>query len=174
MGTLRYKIIKFSGYIVRDETLNTIIIPEMNDKSKYNQYIKDDLRLSLSKHGYLRHFHLETEDVRDEDTRELLTKNNCDLAICEQYFHSEPSTTSKDKRVVKPGEKYRHFKTGYIVTVIAVAESSESPGSFSVIYQCGDDPTNIWYRPYDMFVSPVDKKKYPNATQYWRFEKVED
>ena len=40
-----------------------------------------------------------------------------------------------------------------------------------VIYrQLADETGTIYARPYDMFNSKVDKEKYPNATQEYRFE----
>ena len=30
-----------------------------------------------------------------------------------------------------------------------------------VIYTCKDDPKKMWARPLEMFLSPVDKEKYP-------------
>jgi hypothetical protein len=98
---------------------------------------------------------------------------NCDLAECEKFFpKTETPATVMTNRVVKAGEKYAHFKTGKVVTVLSVGQLSESPGAYMVVYQCGDDPNDIWIRPYEMFVSPVDKDKYPNAKQYFRFEKI--
>ena len=36
------------------------------------------------------------------------------------------------------------------------------------------NPVNwVWLRPLDMFMSPVDKEKYPTVTQEFRFELVE-
>lgn len=74
--------------------------------------------------------------------------------------------------VVRPGQVYRHFK-GNIVKVLQVAQDSESPGQYFVIYECGDSKA-VWCRPYGMFLSEVDHKKYPNITQKYRFELVEE
>ena len=68
------------------------------------------------------------------------------------------------------GKKYRHFKGGiYIVTDIAIHSES---ADLMVIYQSFDDQRLTWARPIEMFLSPVDKEKYPNVTQENRFEMV--
>lgn len=68
------------------------------------------------------------------------------------------------------GNVYRHFKGGlYFVQGIAVhSETAE----LLVIYTSADDPGKVWARPLEMFLSPVDKEKYPRARQKRRFEKV--
>lgn len=71
---------------------------------------------------------------------------------------------------VMAGNVYRHFKGGlYVVQGVAVhSETAE----LLVIYTSKDDPRKMWARPLEMFLSPVDKKKYPRARQKRRFEKV--
>lgn len=68
------------------------------------------------------------------------------------------------------GELYRHFKGGLyrIVTIAQHTETSEG----LVIYRSEEDPSKVWARPVVNFLSPVDKVKYPDATQDMRFEKV--
>lgn len=68
---------------------------------------------------------------------------------------------------VKVGKKYRHFK-GTIYEVIAIAKDSETLKDV-VVYKHDD---KIWVRDYDMFVSKVDKNKYPDVVQEYRFEEV--
>ena len=72
---------------------------------------------------------------------------------------------------VKVGKKYRHFK-GYIMEVLALAKHSETKEDIVVYKHIDDD--QVWVRPYDMFTSKVDKEKYPDATQEYRFEEVDD
>lgn len=68
------------------------------------------------------------------------------------------------------GSKYRHFK-GCIVTVLYIAKDSEDL-SLKVVYK-HDDTNDIWVRDYDIFLSKVDKEKYPDVTQEYRFEKID-
>lgn len=68
------------------------------------------------------------------------------------------------------GRRYRHFKGSiYIVDGIAVHSETTEP---LVIYHEEHELNRMWARPLSMFLSPVDKKKYPDATQEMRFEKI--
>lgn len=155
---MKSRIAKVSGYFI-DEVINETV---RETKEKF-----EDIS------PIYQHLHITTKDVELDDDDPIF-KKKCDLADCERFFtHDKTLEKLMKSRPVKAGEVYRHFK-GNLVKVIAVAQMSESPGSFEVIYQYGENPTNIWSRPYNMFVSPTDKNKYPDATQYFRFEKVEE
>ena len=116
------------------------------------------------------HFHVETADIPDWNGGDNpLNKDNCDLAQCEKYFTNKYPV--ENDRKVSVGELYRHFKEGKLVRVIAIAQDTENVGQFNVVYRCSDG--GIWARPYGMFISEVDREKYPNATQKYRFEKMD-
>ena len=65
---------------------------------------------------------------------------------------------------------YRHFK-GTVYEVIGVATHSETQEQL-VIYRPVSDRNKLWGRPLEMFTSKVDKNKYPNVKQEYRFEPI--
>lgn len=69
------------------------------------------------------------------------------------------------------GKRYRHFKGNYYI-VDGLALHSETEEPFVVYHREGHDG-ELWIRPLDMFLSSVDKAKYPAVQQKFRFEKVD-
>lgn len=73
-------------------------------------------------------------------------------------------------RIPKKGEIYRHFK-GNLYEVIAIARDSETLEE-KVVYKEADGEA-VYVRSLPMFVSLVDREKYPDVTQEFRFEFVQ-
>lgn len=72
------------------------------------------------------------------------------------------------EREIVIGRMYRHFK-GTLYTVTGIATHTET-GEKLVIYRRSDGTGDVWARPYTMFASEVDHRKYPDVKQKYRFE----
>lgn len=72
-------------------------------------------------------------------------------------------------RIPRPGDIYRHFK-GNVYEIVIIARDSETLEEKVVYKEVGGDAAYV--RTLPMFVSPVDKAKYPDAVQEYRFEYI--
>ena len=67
------------------------------------------------------------------------------------------------------GGIYKHFK-GNVYEVICICKDSETLEDLVIYKDTNSD--KIWARKKDMFLSKVDKNKYPNVMQEYRFELI--
>ena len=90
-----------------------------------------------------------------------------------------------ESSVLKSGDIVQHFKRTmlsaaqletepnmYLYEIVGVAEHTES-GEKLMIYRPLYGNGGLYARPEAMFLSPVDREKYPDVIQKYRFEKVE-
>lgn len=68
----------------------------------------------------------------------------------------------------KVGQTYRHFK-GNIITILEIAKHTETLEEM-VVYKHDEE---VWVRPLEMFLEKVDKEKYPDVEQVYRFELID-
>ena len=88
------------------------------------------------------------------------------------------NTSEPPEHNIHAGDIVQHFKrewvspdtSEYLYKVLAVAHHTEN-GEKLMIYQALYAPFKICARPYDMFMSEVDREKYPDIKQKYRFEK---
>lgn len=150
------KIFRISGYLVD------------RDGTDVKEYIEEALTSTdcfIDSMETWQQLHIEESENFELDGED---KPNCDLALLTRHFKKElPKEYTRDIIV---GGKYRHFKLGKIVTVLGVSRHTETE-EVTVVYEYKG---KIWNRPLEMFLSEVDHEKYPNATQKYRFELVEE
>ena len=94
---------------------------------------------------------------------------------------TEPEVQREEvpERDLHVGDIVQHFKrewvsketSEYLYKILAFAQHTET-GEHLVIYQGLYAPFKVCARPYVMFMSEVDREKYPDVKQVYRFEKV--
>lgn len=70
------------------------------------------------------------------------------------------------------GKLYKHFK-GTLYRIVCIARDSETMTEM-VVYRNAEDASKKFVRPLTMFMSEVDREKYPEVTQKYRFEEVQE
>lgn len=143
------KIFKISGYLLEPD------------------YIDDEnIKIWFEAELTPRHMHIEEAKIANKTFADF--PENVDLAELEKYFdHRTERSTEYDRPLPQEGEVWRHFK-GNTVEIVGVAQHTEW-NTLSVVYSYAD---KLFNRPLDMFMSEVDREKYPDAKQEYRFERV--
>ena len=115
-------------------------------------------------------------EVNNFDELENFKKNGVTKEMIENAeklkHNDKPMFVGNMLHQIEVGRVYRHFK-GKLYLVLDLAHHSET-GEQYVIYRALYGDCKIYVRPYLIFASGVDREKYPNAEQTYRFELVED
>lgn len=95
------------------------------------------------------------------------------IANAEKLKHNDDvETVDNILQQIEVGRVYRHFK-GKLYLVLDLATHSET-GEQYVVYKALYGDCKTYIRPYLMFASEVDREKYPDVKQEFRFQLVED
>ena len=135
---------------------------------------KSGVPVSLDKDEYME---LDTEPEPDDEENKEPDEENAEPG---GETAGEKTGERAPKRDIRAGDIVRHFKrewvsqetSEYLYKVLAFAQHTET-GERLVIYQALYAPFKICARPYAMFMSLVDREKYPDVKQTYRFEKLE-
>lgn len=121
-------------------------------EEKENSYLVDKVAL-IEKDELLKHGEFITMNV--EILGHMESNGVDDLFVYDRDFQQ--------------GDTVQHFKGGFY-KIVAIGTNTETEEKM-VVYQSLKDQ-RVWIRPYDMFISKVDREKYPNAYQPYRLIKV--
>ena len=117
---------------------------------------KTGVPISLDKDEYIE---LGAESLAPEMVEEkALDEADCDIRVGDIVQHFKRERVSADT-------------SEYLYKVLEFATHTET-GERLVVYQALYAPFTVYARPYEMFMSEVDRQKYPDVKQKYRFEKM--
>ena len=135
------------------------------DKDKYPE-IKQDNRFELIKPGIEPQNPVDLIDSYKRLKSQIITNGPENNGVIE---------FENSQRKIVVGGQYRHFK-GQLYKILAVANDSETNNDDEpkkvVVYEAQYGDKQVWVRDYDMFLSEIDKNKYPEIDQKYRFQLV--
>ena len=124
--------------------------------------------------------HTETEDKyciyfnRKNDRYEVASEESVVMYLAIMDVSDENAIECVNKEKLPDVEKpsyYNHFKDKkYLVYSVAY----DTKGEKFVVYKAMYGDQKSYIRPYDMFMSEVDREKYPDVEQQFRFEHIEN
>ena len=79
---------------------------------------------------------------------------------------------AENRQTPVAGQMYKHFK-GNLYKVLAVAVHTETEEKL-VVYQSVDNPDRVFARPLEMFMSDIDRFRYPLIRAKYRFTLVSE
>lgn len=126
--------------------------------------------------------------------KNILVCSQCREYPCDNmkdFFMESESHKAAEKRLgvimdvlrFKPGDIVQHFKREtlseedrarnvYLYEIIGLAVHSETREEM-MVYKALYGDRRVYVRPLDMFLSKVDREKYPEIRQEYRFEKAD-
>ena len=110
----------------------------------------------------------------------IMGRSGVPVSLDKEEYEEIRDEVWEEGRDIREGDIVRHFKrewvsedtTKYMYKVLTFAKHTETDERL-VIYQALYAPFTVCARPYGMFMGKVDKEKYPDIKQMYRFEKVE-
>lgn len=86
-----------------------------------------------------------------------------------QIYVNEKFGVTYGGRELKAGQTYRHFKGRTYEILLTNVISADNPNDLMVIYENVNTKVR-WVRKQSEFMSEVDREKYPDVKQKYRFE----
>lgn len=98
-------------------------------------------------------------------TATYISEEESNESMIESYTEARYTEGRGNVHIIERDNKYRYINV----------HTREDYGEL-VIYKCitGKNIGRVYARPIEMFASKVDKNKYPDVNQIFRFEKVMD